>query len=110
MSVTVSATFETVDSADFALAALRREGMNVEHYKVNPATSVVGFTNLSEYSGGMSSLVYDEVLGAMDTRRYDDTHSSEATLRVTVADLRDAADTEGILISHGGYKLRQTAE
>ncbi|GHV33573.1 hypothetical protein FACS18949_07880 [Clostridia bacterium] len=106
MSVTISATFETVDSADFALAALKREGMEVErHSETAPRHAVVGFTNMS----AATSLVYDEVLGAMEPRRYNDIHSGETTMRVTVPSER-ASEAEGILISLGGYRLRQSAE
>ncbi len=111
MSVILSAIFESVDVADFALADLRRGGINIEAFKIRPIHAPLvssdhhdslGFANnLGAFAA--PTLVFNSTF--MPVKDRHELRNEEVVMKVTVSD-RDAANTQAQLVSANGRRVK----
>ena len=128
MSKIIKALFDGTDMAEFAMIHLKRAGISIESYEVEPiartaesgAVNQIVFPVGTGYGIGPDALrpeleslqpfggvLYTSEFNSNRERRTldDDIHSSEVRMSVKVPD--DQADSaEGILRSCHGYKIR----
>lgn len=128
MSRMIKAMFDSTDMAEFAMMRVKRNGINVEAYDVEPTSKLAGNGSVSQivfpynadYGFGPDALhpEMERVLpfgGVLYTTGYDnvpdrrtlddDIYSSEVKMSIKVPD--DQADTtEAILRSCHGYNIR----
>lgn len=112
MSKVISAIFEDADAADFALADLRRGGLLVEAYRIQPLyrrnreslTQDTGaYVNMA--GAPVTALVFDNSIASVpEATRREDVNNREVVMLVTVADHR-AADAQSLLVSSKGRQV-----
>ncbi|MCL2083715.1 MAG: hypothetical protein FWH06_00470 [Oscillospiraceae bacterium] len=128
MSAVISAIFDDVDTADLALADIRRAGVTVEAYRVKPVYGAPGTSGTSGTSGaavgyaaqpsnytsehypiGVPAVAFGGVLGvalggSYASNAYGDVLSREIIMLATVAE-HQAADAQSFLVSAGGRQV-----
>ena len=123
MSVVLSAVFDDVDTADFALAELTRGGVDVEAYRVKhidgsdqggtdilfgmPATAAAGFAGQTpNFTAGapMVNLGGIAAMGVNAPNMRSDARSREVIILATVAE-NQASAAQGMLVSAGGRQV-----
>lgn len=118
MSTIIKAIFDSPDSADNALAELRRGGLNIRAYKSTPiehqahgddgAVIPIMASNSAVYGAtAMTTGVIGAgfmTLASDDTRVLKDTQSTEVIVNMTVDD-EQAQAVEEALVSMGGRQV-----
>ncbi len=128
MSKMIKAVFDSTDMAEFAMMRLKRGGITIESYDLEPTAKTEGsgavnqivFPSNTGYGFGAGALLPEmervqpfggvlyttEFNNAHERRSLeDDIHSSEVRMSIKVPD-NQVEITEGILRSCHGYKLR----
>ena len=123
MSVVLSAVFDDVDTADFAMADLTRGGVDVEAYRVKhvdgtdrggtdilfgmPATAAAGFSGQTpNFTAGapMVNLGGIAAMGIDAPNMRNDAHSREVIVLATIAE-NQASAAQSMLVSAGGRQV-----
>jgi len=128
MSKMIKAVFDSTDMAEFAMMRLKRGGITIESYDLEPAAKAEGsgavnqivFPYNAGYGFGAGALIPEMERvqpfgGVLYTTEFDNTrdgrtldddiHSTEVRMSIKVPD-NQAEITQGILRSCHGYKLR----